>query len=150
MTDEQIDRPMVEVLSREAAMQNGTLSNQPFHSPTDVVIKFLEPENEIYTTVFNRNLQLGNIKIEDQLIMQHKAEGSKLLADVPDSQGAFLFGWMAGIGVHSINFKAVSSNSIDGFGRKSIISRINKQETRDNTPKGGVSSFFSKSSNESN
>jgi len=134
-------RPIIDVVTREAAILNNQ-NSIPFNTPTDVVIKFLEPESEIYIKEFNRNLQLGQIAREEQPILQMKAETSKLLADVPVSQGQFLFGWMAGINLHAINFKLVSGNSVDGFGRKSIISRVNRQETKDNTVKGGVSGFF--------
>lgn len=132
---------MLDNMNKEVAKTSAP-GSQPFLSGIEVNRMFIEPEEYIFDKQYNRNLQMGYIKYEDQPILQMKWETAKLLADVPASQGQFLFAWMAGINVDSVNFKLVSSNSIDGKGRLSMLTRVIKQESKDTTTKGGVSSFF--------
>lgn len=147
MTDEITDSTsLLDAMSKSERQQSSTT---PFLSSIEVNRMFIEPEDHIYDKPYNRNLQMGFIERMDQPIQQMKWESAKLLADVPPSQGMFLFSWMAGINIDSVNFKFVSSNSVDGKGRMSMLTRVVRQIQKDETQKSSVSNFFGSSDNKS-
>lgn len=108
---------------------------------TQVMVKLIEPENDIQKNEFNRNLQMGNIDKISVAILEEKYRVKKLVQFVPDEHGAFIFTPIGEILNSEINFATVITNSVDGFGRKAGATQIRKEEFKDTTPRGAFDFF---------
>lgn len=108
---------------------------------TQLVQMFIEPESDVYSRVFNRNLQMGNIDKTTYLVSTQKWEVSDWLGQIPVDQGEFIFRMLKDRIINQVNFIYAASNSVDAVGRKSVITNINKQETKDTTQKSGLMNF---------
>jgi len=134
-------------LSRSANMNavDSLPDNTPdFVNSAEIGRRFMEPERDVTTKMFNRNLQMGFIVRDDLLVMESQWNSAQLIKDIPPENGQFLFTWIGDHLLKAINFKLATSNSIEGRGRQSVISRIVRSFSKDETPQGGISAMLSK------
>jgi hypothetical protein len=137
--------PEESYLSRSASLEavNSLPDNSPdFVNNSEIGRRFMEPEDKVTTKQFNRNLQMGYIVREDLLVMEQQWNSAQLINSIPEDNGKFLFNWIGDHILMNINFKLATSNSVDGRGRQSVISRIVRSFSKDETQKGGFGSLL--------
>lgn len=88
--------------------------------------KTIEPHiDDNWASYINRNWQLGNLQREDFKEILNQVDIAGKYFGVPEDHGGLDFVHMFG---HSImrraNTMVVTSNSVEGFGRKTLISKI--------------------------
>jgi hypothetical protein len=134
-------------LSRSASVDavNSANSSMPdFVNSSEIGRRFMEPEENVTEKPFNRNLQMGNIERNDLLVMESQWNSADLIYSIPEDNGKFLFSWVGDHIVKNIHFKLATSNSVDGRGRQSVISRIVRSFSKDETQQGGFSSLLNR------
>lgn len=134
----------LEQYAQMEAVESVNQSMPDFVNSAEIGRRFLEPETQVTANHFNRNLQMGNIKREDLIVASHKFNVAQLINEVPSANGRFLFQFIADHLIKDVNFLLVTSNSVDGKGRNSVVSRIVRSFSKDETPKGGFGSLVRK------
>jgi hypothetical protein len=134
----------LEQYAQMEAVENVNQAMPDFVNSAEIGRRFLEPETQVTSIQFNRNLQMGNIQREDLIVASHKFNVAQLINEVPNANGRFLFQFIADHLVKDVNFLLVASNSVDGKGRNSVVSRIVRSFSKDETPKGGFGSLVRK------
>lgn len=134
-------------LDRSAAVEavdSLSASAPDFVNSSEIGRRFMEPEEKVTDKIFNRNLQMGNIRREDLEIIKAQFSNAMLIRSIPVDSGRFLFLDIGNHIINDINFGLAASNSVDGRGRASVISRIVRSFSKDETPKSGIGSMFGK------
>lgn len=134
----------LEQYAQMEAVESVNQSMPDFVNSAEIGRRFLEPETQVTSIQFNRNLQMGNIKREDLVVASHKFNVAQLINEVPHANGRFLFQFIADHLIKDVNFLLVASNSVEGKGRNSVVSRIVRSFSKDETPKGGFGSLVRK------
>jgi hypothetical protein len=139
-----VENNRLEQYAQMEAVENVNQSMPDFVNSAEIGRRFLEPETQVTSIQFNRNLQMGNIKREDLVVASHKFNVAQLINEVPDANGRFLFQFIADHLIKDVNFLLVASNSVEGKGRNSVVSRIVRSFSKDETPQGGFGSLVRK------
>jgi hypothetical protein len=128
-------------LLNEPKDAQGRPDDRRIFNKNQVVQMFMEPEGEVTTRDYNRNWVLGNLNQEQFLISEQRWSTADWLDMIPADQGKFIFSMLRDHELRHMNFIYAASCSIEGFGRKSVVTQIKKEEFKDITQKQGIFSF---------
>jgi len=130
---------------KEQYEYNRRLQDEGSYSNVQLNEKMVEPDHGISANYASRNFQLGFLDETAHKYAQHKYGLALKYKSVPQSAGGWLTEVFAEILAQELDFEFISSNSINGEGRKSLGRREFVHKDEDNRSKGkGIFGRFRK------